>query len=432
MIARRQGERYYTFAIVIVLVVAGTALASRGHAADVDPVVKTLMRYQHVYLKGLQSLDVQAQFVLTPASATNRPTLKQAVRVVTDHGKSYCRFTYTDMDTQEPSSVTSACDGEHYQRLAGETPLLSVSQKPLLTISYGGALHPITLMYRFAITPGQGTSLTYLQSREAWDRMAEHVEACEELAVEGREGMKVKFRVPSMCAGCEGEDVFEVFFASDLGYLPVHWTGDISGGAKCEYNLLQTTAVESPTGPMVLPLKLEAADYLPNGELLQRMAGQVDRESLRVNARMDERLFRIPKSLAAIYLDTDSGSATNPVGRSTQFTRELLQALYAESMTRVQDHLTQEMRERWTDEVTSRVSDAVEGAYGPVEGVKLEANEQTEDFRVETTWLVIARNAKFGLKLAFDEEDRVSDLWLRASDEAAWSPGHEWQPDAKE
>lgn len=274
----------------------------------VDPTARTVLMCQQAYSQNITSLEVNARFVLHPSNEPATNTIEHQLRVVTSGPKYRADFTYVDIHTGKTINRTTAYNDELYQLLQGDQ-LLQVSHHSLTGVNvYANGLHPLVTLFRFALSKENEHSLVQLQRNDTWSRLLGMVVGSEDATMHGHDGIKLKLKIPSLC--CEGEDSFEVFFASDLDYLPVYWRGVAPSGEVSECKVLAIKSYDHINGPINIPIRLEFEDYFADGTSMQDAYMEIDPQTLRVNQWVDEILFTIPRTSARLYFNADTGVMT--------------------------------------------------------------------------------------------------------------------------
>jgi len=277
-----------------------------GGSSDVDSITETVLRNQQAYFQKITSLEFDARTVLKLSAEAKEKqglptdTIETGMRFASSGLKYRVELTYVDVDTGKTLTTMIAYNGELYQVLdSSDKPTLTVSRATILPIGP----HPLMFAFRFAFLPGDTLSLGELQSNEKWSQLAGMVLGSEDATMLGHDGIKLKLKVPSRSDAVE--DSYEVFFASDLDYLPIYWrvVHPGAGGGVSECKVVLTESYDDVNGGINIPTRLEFADYFPDGTLAQNGYTQIDTETLMVN-------FTIPMSRAYRYADKDTGAVT--------------------------------------------------------------------------------------------------------------------------
>ena len=204
-------------------------------------------------------------------------------------------------------SQVLAFDGERYHSMVqGGTSTLKL-QRDALTNVYGG-IHPLVVLYPWACPPCDKHALPALQSLATWERVASLVRSCEEASMLGHDGLKLVLLVPRACTPTDEQpDRYEVFFAADLDYLPLHYTRTHPQTAA-EVQVEDIVTVEDAYGTIRFPTRIITKDIFPDGEVAQEGAITVDEDTLRINADVDPARLAISPSESTWVVDVDAAS----------------------------------------------------------------------------------------------------------------------------
>ena len=291
----------------------GSALAAAGH---VDPIAEALLTRQAVYFQSITSLEFESKMVMKMSEEVRGKHQAPADRAEWDlryawaGGKEWAELTMIDHSKAEKVTITTAYNGELYQRLdGGTTPTLTVTRTRGAMAMYGG-VHPLVAAFQFTLLRDDYVSFALLHSAEKWPKLAEMVVSTKNTTMLGRKGITLELSTPSGCG--EGETPYEIFFAEELDYLPIHWKASHPGGEVSVFEVTATQAYEVGSSRIYIPTSIRGTDCFADGERAQEVFYEIRGDTLKVNQPVDESIFTIPVSSAYRYTDADTGVTIKP------------------------------------------------------------------------------------------------------------------------
>lgn len=317
-------------------------LATPCSAQD-DPGISIheLLQRQHEYFQQIETIEFEAFSVMELSEATVEAikAREQAAGVepredlahrefrfefAASGDRHRCKLVGGGLDTVE------AFDGEQWYRLEGtEHTTLSVTSDVQISLTFGH--NPLLTTFGFAYGPDADHALYKLRDARTWEELEQR---CSDLRAGheyGHDGVSVTVQLN------EDYDV-GVFFARDLGYLPI---AVLSAGPSLQ-QVTEYEMVDVGDGQIAIPTRVEANQRRPNGEPAYRDVAEIVPGSLRLGHDLADDIFTIPMSAADEYW------ADGP--RFAHGTR-LAQAL----LDYARDHGRLPHADRWMDAVESYI-----------------------------------------------------------------------------
>ncbi len=160
---------------------------------------------------------------------------------------------------------------------------------------------------------------------------------------------------------------------------------------------------------------------------------QQGRHQFRVeyNSGVDPALFTFEPPEGANVVDTRTDSklaetADNiPIEKNPDFARELIDAVYAGSLSTVADSLDEPTRRYHPDWVIAGTAAVLRQQFGTVKDLEFQSIRPVQQFWVEAVWAVIAEHGSFKMKLIFDPEGKVAGVWFRFPPDVEWATAAE-------
>jgi len=115
------------------------------------------------------------------------------------------------------------------------------------------------------------------------------------------------------------------------------------------------------------------------------------------------------------------GSRTPPVVTDPSLARNLLEAVYAGSVSPLAESLDPTFQRGMPDVATAGTAALLREQFGPVKAVELKSTGRANPLALEAVWAVAAEKSSFEMKLWF-HEGKVSGVWFRPSSAQEWGP----------
>ena len=386
---------------------------------------QTVLKYQASYFQKLSSLYVEATTTSEPCE-TSADAEASRMQILTSGERYRAVHDFFDETTKRRSIITTAFDGTSYQMMHDRRILEIYEARN--AFPYGaGALHPFTTLFMFAYTTPDDFSFARLQRDTTWNSLVPTVKHCERSSIGDRQAFRIQLRPPGLLG--LGTNEFDLFFASDLDYLPLQWSLTTAAGTKAECAVTKVKSFDTALGAIQVPIRIETTESADTLDLDQSTCVQIDAKTVRINAPVDGREFVIPKSLADRCYDTDTRQMTRPLGRDPRFARQLLDAFYATSFADLEELVPSMALGDKEQETIQHVSEEVRKRCGAADTMRLHANSATERFQVETVWDVVGETSNLQMKVIFDWNDKplCFAVRYRPLPEEAWT---DWLPAA--
>lgn len=100
--------------------------------------------------------------------------------------------------------------------------------------------------------------------------------------------------------------------------------------------------------------------------------------------------------------------------KDAKFARKVIDAVYAGSLSPVQDSLTAQMQQVMSDQVIAQVGTSLNTQYGKVKGLKLKSTGPIENM-TQKIWTVDAERGSFEMRLVMDADGKLAGLWFQPS-----------------
>jgi len=126
-------------------------------------------------------------------------------------------------------------------------------------------------------------------------------------------------------------------------------------------------------------------------------------------------------ALVIAALISGCGSQSSPIVTDAQFARDLLDALYAGSLTPLQASLDPPFMRGMPDPVTAAVGTLLYDQFGAASGLAFQSSGRPNQLALEAVWDVSAQKRDFQMKVSF-QDGMAAGVWLRPSPTEDWSP----------
>jgi len=114
-------------------------------------------------------------------------------------------------------------------------------------------------------------------------------------------------------------------------------------------------------------------------------------------------------------------SRSNSVGQDKSKARNLLDQVYAGSLSPIQGELEPSFQKGNPDRLTSGASAALRQQFGAIRDLKFQSVENQISSAL-AIWTVTAERGNFEMKIAYNSGGKVTGLWFRASSSQEWTP----------
>jgi len=289
---------------------------SPASSGESDQRIAAVLTQQQTYLQSITSLQFDARSVVEygealQAAGVPAARIENALRFATSGARFRAESTYGNPAIPRTKTLTVAFDGEKYQTLDMlSTTTLSVTRSRAKDKPYPG-MHPLVLIYGWALRPGHEHSLAQLQYGDVWSQLSADVVSCTEVTKTGISAIEnsgIELKLTSPPAGSSADQTtYEVIFASEFDYLPVYCKTVLPDGFTLESQVTATETVPSNIGPIRIPRRVEWVSRLSDGRLSDAGCLEIDTSTLKVNKPIDDGVFTIPLSSADRFIDEDIG-----------------------------------------------------------------------------------------------------------------------------
>jgi hypothetical protein len=283
--------------LAVVACVHGRALA------QVDPKVEAVLAHQHAYFARIQTLQLTSVLTATMSDAVRDKrhlpsgVVRNDLTFVSSGAKFRSEVSVRIGGVVQASRAVAGYDGSTAWlgrstegKLVGRITAPGDNSTPYL------ATHPLISTFKFAFAYGDTETISSLASSSKWARVLAACVSSEDCVVSGHAGTKVVLRGSGPCS--PQPLVYEVFFASDLQYLPIYWKVTYPDSHYSEVKVTATKNIDlGPSGHLVMPMRLEGNEYSTEGILANQQAIDVDDKSLKVNEPVADSVFALPADL---------------------------------------------------------------------------------------------------------------------------------------
>lgn len=125
--------------------------------------------------------------------------------------------------------------------------------------------------------------------------------------------------------------------------------------------------------------------------------------------------------LALLLAALGCGSRTPAIVTDPEFARDVLDAVYAGSLTPLKDSLDPIFQHAMPDDVTAATGAFLTDQFGAVEDVRFQSMREANPAVIEAIWTVEADGRDFEMMLWVYEE-KLSGIWFRPSPDQEWGP----------
>ncbi|NLN79338.1 MAG: hypothetical protein GX141_10525 [Armatimonadetes bacterium] len=312
---------YILSAVVIasICVVSFNTLTS----ADSVPKAEALMLQQAAYFQKIGSLDFTATRTTTLSESRqaqqgeNSAVSSSKVRFRYKQGKFIAEIGPTK---RYPGShkATIAYDGTEYQFL-GDGALVNGPSK-LTSIPYGTSLPPFNI-FAFLLLPEDDLSLLTFQDDAKWRALASRITSVTPGSKLGHTGCMIAFEKPATVWPGTDKDQHKVFFAEELGYLPIYWETRAKttiGQVLIESQVTKFKSVTSGLETLMVPTAIKTAQYL-DGVIQEENTDSVT--SVIINGDIDDSNFKLSNGPAP---EDNATRAADSVQPTTEFVKASL------------------------------------------------------------------------------------------------------------
>jgi len=116
--------------------------------------------------------------------------------------------------------------------------------------------------------------------------------------------------------------------------------------------------------------------------------------------------------LAAIVL---ASGCTRTQDKDANFAREVIDAVYAGSLSPIQDSLTPQMQQAMTDTLTAQTGAGLRQQFGEVQDLNLKSSGSVEQNMTQKIWRITADRGTYEMRLVVDKNGKLAGLWFQPS-----------------
>lgn len=280
---------FYRYLCLASLVIGCVIGASTQVSSAVDPQVKSILSKQQDYFSKLPAYKFKTKWQ-TSIYAREVP--------ITVNNECYfiCKGNKFRSLSRNPDKVTQAFNGKDYQVLIEKNSILAISRAAGNLGSPMGGLHPLVDIFSFSFLTDEAPTLQPIYASERWQLLADYVVSASATNMLGHDGIMIIFKGPRMVAN--SAVTHEVFFAADLGYLPIHKKSTFGDGKSAEVTLTEVKSFKTKNDSIFFPTSFEIKNFRVDGNLMSTLTAALDPSLLVMGANVDDSVFTIPKSAA--------------------------------------------------------------------------------------------------------------------------------------
>lgn len=273
-----------------------------------DPKAELVIERQKAYFAAITTLEYSATLVenfnaALEAANGGGPAYARCVQDISLDGARYlCRLSYYKPNTDKPEKTNIyAYDGSLYQQLEGTKIIWARRTPEWLNLYRVWTL--ITAPFRFAFDKDDAIAFSTLRNPAKWTTLLGEIVAVEDsVNMLGHPGCTLKFRKPK---SGDYVAVYTVFFAEDLGYMPLHTKVEYLEPADApRAELVVTKTTTSPEG-IVFPSAVQLTDFYQGDTRQATTTLTLVDGSLRINKAIPSDRFVIPKGDGVRLYDLD-------------------------------------------------------------------------------------------------------------------------------
>lgn len=282
----KQLYRYMCLAAIVV----GCIISAVTQAnSAIDPQVKSILSKQQDYFSKLPAYKFKCKWQLI-FYGRDEPIISKNECFFICKG---IKFRNQNHNTQK---VIQAFNGKDYQFLLYDASMLSVSRNANQFGAPMGGLHPLVDIFSFSFLTDESPTLQPMYIPGRWKMLSDYVTSIDNTNMLGHDGIKMVFKGPRVVMGTAV--IHEVFFAADLGYLPIHKKSIFGDGKSAEVTLTDVKSFKTKTDSIFFPTSFEIKNYSADGNLMSTLTATLDPALLVIGANVDDSVFTIPRSSA--------------------------------------------------------------------------------------------------------------------------------------
>lgn len=199
-----------------------------------------------------------------------------------------------------PSGDIRAFDGTTNQRFLKSSQVLAVDRDPPVELNPYGTMHPLLWTYAWVLPRGMPLTLTNIKSVERWKGAFAEARylSCESLEPHGK--------CDVVCVSRTDENTsVRIWFARSYGWYPVMWgrsRTDMEAFSFC-VTASEVRKVVHDAGVSYIPMQVAISQVAGNGNVPLDRLFVVSEARLKLNTRIPDDLFHIPRGLARVVMD---------------------------------------------------------------------------------------------------------------------------------
>lgn len=314
-------ERCRAFVLMLWLLPGALCGLSARAEEEAKEKAATLLLYQYDRFQKLHTLEYHWISKSKPQSSTTKEEIIDEGSFISSGDKYYREVVSKDSEGAILGVMKFGFDGELYQCFLqsgqGAGGILIFSSHPLRDDTAPSDI--LCSIYPFVFAPDEPAVFPKFREKKTWEKLKDMVTGYEETQFEGRKGVMLTLKQPKRKIS-QGdfayyqESNFKVFLSSDFGYLPTYVLAEIrvepgKEGAFPPSKLtqeLKVTDVKLFEG-FPFPRKMELVSKDGEGKIIGKYEFVVDSENLKINQKVEEGKFTLPRSDAQTIINEDTG-----------------------------------------------------------------------------------------------------------------------------
>ncbi|MGC9003486.1 MAG: hypothetical protein ACP5KZ_02125 [bacterium] len=310
-------KRVFIAVLFLLFLLQAWALTYAFSDTGKEPIekTKTILLYQLLYFQKLKKLEYAGKWT----DIENGLKTFRKVHFVQSDEKYYRSVTNLDSAEKEKSLMISAFDGDKYQfsqKLSPQDKGVLIFSSNLLPNDFTSSADIFFSLYGFALSWGEVATFSKLREEKRWENLCGMVINYKEAP---GKGVVITIKRPKEKVG-EGdytyyiEKTFEILFASDYGYFPLHIKSQLTATPAKEEKSPASILTEEIRvtdikrfDDIPFPLKLEIVSRGKEGKEIGKFSFTLSLDSLKINREVDEKIFTIPRSGVGMIIDEDTG-----------------------------------------------------------------------------------------------------------------------------
>jgi len=229
-----------------------------------------------------------------------------------DGNKYRSEVSFLDVARGKKDKAITAYNGQLYQIFQANAASLTVSKSTenMMLLRYNPymGMNQTLVPFLFAfhstrdVRLADQPSIDTLKKPETWSHLVKDTGEIHQTNMNNRDGVSVTLKKEQEDITRKG--IYEIFFATDLGYFPTYYKLTSLGGVLLfEVKILETQKCGSKN--IIIPLRIETKECFDDGKPAQSMILEIDPKTLKVNEKISPEIFTIPATKEMLFTNLD-------------------------------------------------------------------------------------------------------------------------------